>query len=71
MDWNFESLHILAMSRKENDIEVVVQPLVTCQLSIQSGVVNADIRVHIRERLSNDHKSKKWLVNVQVEIEDT
>lgn len=59
IDWNIDSLHILTTSRKENDIAMSLEPLVTCQLCIQSAAVDADIRVHILERLSSDPKLKK------------
>lgn len=70
MGWNINSLHILTTSRKENDIAISLEPLATCQLCIQSSLVDADIRVHIMERLSNDPKLKKWPLDVQKEIED-
>ena len=69
MNWNIHDLHVLATSRKENDIATSLEPLVTCQLYIQSGLVDADIRLQILERLSNDLKLKKWSVDVQKEIE--
>ena len=71
VDWDIDNLHILATSRKENDIATSLEPLVTCQLCIQSALVDADIRVHVLERLSNDPKLNKWPVDVQREIENT
>ena len=70
MEWNIQDLHVLATSRKENDIATSLEPLVTLQQGIQSALVNADIRIHIMERLSSDPKLKKWPVDVQKEIED-
>ena len=70
MAWNIHGMHLLATSRKENDISVSLEPLVTRQLDIQSALVDADIRVHILERLSNDAKLEKWSVDVKKEIED-
>ena len=70
IDWNIITLHVLATSRKETDIATCLEPLITCQVCIQSTLVDADIRVHVRERLSNDPKLKRWPVNVQKEIED-
>lgn len=72
MAWNIDGnkLHLLITSRKENDIVMFLEPLVTCQLCIQTAIVDADIRVHILERLSNDPKLKRWSSNVQIEIED-
>lgn len=71
MGWNIDSLHLLTTSRKENDISTSLEPLVTRQLCIESGLINADIRVHVLERLSNDPKLKKWPVDIRMEIEDT
>lgn len=68
MDWDIDTLRVLTTSRKENDITTALEPLVTCQLSIQSALVDADIRVHILERLSNDPKLKRWPVDIQKEI---
>lgn len=71
MSWNMDNLHLLTTSRKENDISTSLEPLVSRQLCIQSGLVDTDIRVHVPETLSNDSKLKKWPVNVKKEIEDT
>ena len=68
-DWNIDNLHILATSRKEKDIARSLEPLVTCQLCIQSALVNADIRIHVLDRLSTDPNLKKWPVDIQEEIE--
>lgn len=47
-----------------------LEPLVNCQLCIQSARVDADIDVYLLEMLSNDPKLKKWPVDVQKKIED-
>ena len=70
MGWNANELHVLATSRKENEIATSLEPLVTCQLCIQSALVDADIHIHILDRLSTDVKLKKWPASVQKEIED-
>ena len=70
MGWNAVGLHILATSRKENDITTSLEPLVTCQLCVQGALVDADIHVYILDRLSNDVKLRKWSANVQKEVED-
>ena len=67
--WNIDSLHVLSTSRKESDIATSLDPLATCQQSIQSAAVDADIRGHILERLSSDRELRKWPVHVQNEIE--
>lgn len=70
LGWKMSGLHILTTSRKENDIATSFESLVTCQLCVQSALVDADIRIHVLDRLSNDPKLKKWPVNIQKEIED-
>ena len=70
MGWNIDSLHVLSTSRKESDIATSLEPLATCQQCIQSAAVDADIRVHVLERLSSDRELRKWPVDVQKEIED-
>lgn len=70
MGWNIDTLHVLATSRKENNIAIALEPLVTCQICIQSTLVDADIRVHILDKLSSIPRLKKWPVDVQKEIED-
>ena len=69
--WKLEKLHILATSRREKDIEETLEPLITGQICVQSALVNADIHTHLRERLQNDRKLRKWPVKVQMEIEAT
>jgi len=62
-------IHILATSRKERDIEEALEPLLTGQICVQSEQINGDIQLHVRERLHNDPKLKKWPVKVKEEIE--
>jgi hypothetical protein len=69
ISWKLEKIHILATSRREREIEEVLEPLVTGQICIQSTLVDTDIHIHIRERLQNDPKLRNWPVNVQREIE--
>jgi hypothetical protein len=69
--WEVENLHVVATSRRERDIEETLEPLATGQVYIQSALVNADIHIHLCERLQNDPKLKKWPANVQREIEKT
>jgi hypothetical protein len=69
--WKIGKLHTLFTSRREREIEDTLEPLITCQICIQSALVNADINIHLRERLQNDPKLKQWPVNVQMEIEAT
>ena len=71
VDWKLEKLHILATSRREKYIEETLEPLITRQICIQSALVNADIHLHLRERLQNDPKLRKWPEKVHMEIEAT
>jgi len=69
LEWRSEHLHLLVTSRRERDIEDTLESLVTGEICIQSAAVDADIRIHIRERLEHDQKLKKWPLPVQSEIE--
>jgi hypothetical protein len=71
VDWKLDMLHLLATSRRENDIEETLTPLITGQICIKSAPVDADIRTHIHERLQNDTKLRRWPKNVRTEIEKT
>ena len=68
-DWKLGKLNMLATSRAERDIEDGIGPLVSARINLQSSQVNADIQIHIRERLENDTKLKKWSAKVHGEIE--
>lgn len=69
--WRVAKLRILATSRKETDISEVLDPLITDQMSIQSALVEADIRLYVQKRLENDTKLKKWPEDIRMEIETT
>ena len=58
-------------SRREKDIEDSLTPLSTSQIPIQNELVDADIRVHVVERLAKDPRLKVWPIAVQKEIENT
>jgi hypothetical protein len=70
ISWGAGSLHVLATSRRERDIEESLTPLVTSEICLHSALVNVDIDTHISQRLQNDPKLKKWPVNVRGEIKD-
>jgi hypothetical protein len=69
-EWKSGNLHMLATSRQEHDIEVCVGPLVSAQINLHSVQVNADIHTHLRERLQNDSKLKKWPAKIHGQIEE-
>ena len=52
--WHDENLHILVTSRKEVVIEKGFRSLITDQVPIQNAFVDADIKLLVRECLSND-----------------
>jgi hypothetical protein len=49
------SMNLLITSRKEQDIISVLQPHMDVVLSIQNAKVNADVAIHARQCLDNDH----------------
>jgi len=67
--WKINILHILVTSRKEREIEDCLMHLSWRRLDLQETVVAGDIKMHVRERLQNDSKLKKWGEKVQAEIE--
>ena len=69
IDWKLDTLHILATSRKEQDIDDCLSSRISDEIDIQSTLVDADIRIHVREKLQNDPRLKKWSADAQEEIE--
>jgi hypothetical protein len=69
VDWKIGKLHLLVTSRTERDIADCIGPLVTAKINLDSTVVDADIKTHLRERLRNDSKLKRWPVKVHEQIE--
>jgi hypothetical protein len=62
------SLHVLATSRREKDIEDQLSRIARYNVNIESAVVDEDIRVYVRDRLDTDARLKKWPAAVQEEI---
>jgi len=69
MNWKIGKLHLLATSRAEQDIADHIGPLVTAQINLRGTLVDADIQTHLRERLRNDSRLKRWPVKVHEQIE--
>lgn len=72
--WQVWSLHVLATSRRERDIEVSFESLVddhnTVQLS--SALVDQDIQKYVRQRLLDNKSLRKWQsCDIREEIETT
>ena len=70
VNWKIGKLHILATSRAEWDIADCIGPLVTAQINLCSTLVDADIQIHLHERLRNDSKLKRWPAKVHEQIEE-
>jgi hypothetical protein len=63
-------VNILVTSRKEQDIELVLNGLSSSSIGIQQTVVDADIRTHVKTCLVEDVKLKRWPSAVKKEMED-
>ena len=68
-----KNLHLLMTSRKEPDINQWLTDLIMKdeKISIQSELVNHDIRVFVQDTLHTDRELKRWQKNqgIQQEIE--
>jgi hypothetical protein len=51
---------LLALSRREEDIENVLSGLAPHEVCLQSTFVKPDIELHVQERLNNDPRMSKW-----------
>ena len=75
VSWEDANLHLLATSRREQDIEQALTPMTNPRnrINIQSELVNADIRTYVHDRLQIDRRLKRWQKDskVQLEIEET
>ena len=69
--WEFGVVHLLATSRKEQDIEEALSPLVSHTVPMDESLVDGDIRVHILKTLEDDAKFKTWSSNEKKIIETT
>ena len=69
--WALPSIHILATSRKETDIEDYLIKLVTCQVCLEESVVDSDIRSFVQNQIEQDPQLLKWSPEIRDEIETT
>jgi len=67
--WKLDKFHILASSWKEWDIDDCLASRVSNGINIQSTLVDANIRIHVHDKLQNDCKLMKWSASAQAEIE--
>ena len=64
-------LHILVTSRKERDIEQVLDLVATKEISLQGPEVENDIQSYITHRLQGSTRLRRWPAKVRGEIEET
>ena len=73
--WKCGNLHIIATSRREQDIKESLDLLIPeqNQVCIQSTLVHDDIRAYIHGRLQTDRGLRRWrnAPEIQQEIEET
>jgi hypothetical protein len=65
-----EEVNILVTSRKERDIELVLDNLASSSIGVKQTVVDADIRIYLKTCLVEDAKLKRWPSAVKEEMED-
>jgi NACHT domain/Fungal N-terminal domain of STAND proteins len=69
VDRSSESLSLFVTSRKEHDINTALEETVHVEISIQTALVDEDIRLHVRECLNSDKfKLKSWNDSIKEEI---
>ncbi|KAG9230960.1 hypothetical protein BJ875DRAFT_384023 [Amylocarpus encephaloides] len=73
--WQIENIHVLVTSRKERDIENSLEDIVNGEyiVGLQSHVIDKDIEIYVRQRLSDDKGLNKWRkdAGIRREIETT
>jgi Cdc6-like AAA superfamily ATPase len=67
-DADFEKIRLLALSRKETDIERVLERI-SMNISLQNPRVDEDIRLYIQNQLCEDRKFSHWPKSLRAEIE--
>ena len=60
--WQIQGLHLLVTSRKEYDIQEILEDIIHEQnvICLQSEVVDRDIQKYVRQRLMDDKSLRKW-----------
>jgi Cdc6-like AAA superfamily ATPase len=66
----FKKIRLMALSRKEIDIERALKDIST-DLSLSNSWVDKDIRLYIQNRLDNSRKLRRWPKALKDEIETT
>jgi archaellum biogenesis ATPase FlaH len=63
-------LNVLITSRKEKDIEDTLTSLIGTLVCLEEAVVDADISLHIQERLKNDKKLRMWDISTKENVQE-
>ena len=69
--WHMQNLHVLFTSRKDIIIERGFQLLITDHIHIRNWVVDADIKLLVRECLRSDPQMSQWSDSIKAEVEKT
>jgi hypothetical protein len=69
--WQLPNLHLLFTSRREWDIESSLEDIVDQQnwICLQSELVDKDIQLYVRQRLSDDKNLRKWQKDIALQQE--
>ena len=67
--WKLDNLHVLATSRREPNIEKHLTPIVSSIVSLDSDLVDADIRLYLSTTLVRDLRFRIWTAAERSEVE--
>jgi hypothetical protein len=59
-DWEFNTIHLLATSRKERDIEETLSGLISHEVPMDEKLIDGDIRVHVSRTIEDDTKLRMF-----------
>ncbi|KAF8523226.1 hypothetical protein JB92DRAFT_1620521 [Gautieria morchelliformis] len=59
ISWKFDTLHLMATSRKEQDIEETLGGLISHEVYMDESLVAGDIQVHVSKTL-DDKRFRMW-----------
>jgi hypothetical protein len=69
--WNLDPLHLLATSRREQDIEETLSGLVSHKVFMDEDLIASDIQVHVSRTLDNDTKFSRCSAEMKENIKAT
>ena len=70
LEWKPIRTNLLCVSRNERDIERCLEQASALQICLDSQLLYEDIHVHVKDRLRNDAKLRRWPEAVKVEVEE-